>query len=273
VTGHVENLASSECKRQSGDRLWCGTCHDPHMEPAPSQAAAFYKGRCLTCHNTGSCTEKPAARAAAQDDCIRCHMPKSSATDAQHVVLTDHSIPRRPRTHSGAANPPDAGLIPFDGSTPKTRDLALAYAIAAVGKTSGPDRDRALSLLESSVRQNPDDSESLLYLAEIYRTAGEGERAIPLYRRAIQLDPVQATASVGLGGVLMERGDLVHAIPLFRDALSKNAGLQLVRMNLAVALWRTGDRAGAESILREGIALNPAYAPARELLTRISQAH
>jgi hypothetical protein len=40
-------------------------------------------------------------------------------------------------------------------------------------------------------------------------------------------------------------------------------------MNLAVALWQTGDRAGAESILREGIALNPAYAPARELLARI----
>jgi hypothetical protein len=43
-------------------------------------------------------------------------------------------------------------------------------------------------------------------------------------------------------------------------------------MNLAVALWQTGDRAGAESILREGIALNRAYAPARELLARISKA-
>ena len=71
----------------------------------------------------------------------------------------------------------------------------------------------------------------------------------------------------------MERGDLVGAIPLFRDALLKNAGLQLVRMNLAVALWQTGDRPGAESVLRAAIALNPAYAPARELLTRISQGH
>jgi predicted CXXCH cytochrome family protein len=273
VTGHVENLALSACKRQSGDRLWCGSCHDPHVVPSPSQASAFYRSRCLTCHTTESCTETPAARAAAHDDCISCHMRKSSASDAQHVVLTDHSIPRRPRIRSVAAGDlSHSELVPFDGSKPSTRDLALAYAIAAIGKTTGPDRERATALLEASVRQNPDDSETLLYLAEIYRTGRKNELAIPLYRRAIQLDPTQATGSVGLGGVLMERGDLSGSIPLFRDALSKNAGLQLVRMNLAVALWQTGDRAGAESILREGIALNPAYAPARELLARISKA-
>lgn len=274
VTGHVENLALSACKRQSGDRLWCGSCHDPHVVPSPSQSSAFYRDRCLKCHTGKSCSETPMARAAAQDNCIRCHMPKSLASDAQHVVLTDHSIPRRLGARSGG--PTDmsgAELIPFDGSKPSTRDLALAYAIAAIGRTSGPDHDRALTLLESSVRQNANDSETLLYLAEIYRTGGKSELAIPLYGRAIRLDPTQATGSVGLGGSLMERGDLVGAIPLFRDALLKNAGLQLVRMNLAVALWQTGDRPGAESVLRAAIALNPAYAPARELLTRISQGH
>ena len=273
VTGHVENLALSACKRNSGDRLWCGSCHDPHVVPAPDQASAYYRSRCLTCHTEKPCTETAKARAAAKDNCVQCHMPKSSASDAQHVVLTDHSIPRRPGSRStGYGESTAAELIPFDGGKPSARDFALAYGIAAIGKTSGPDRDRALTLLEASARQNPNDSETLLYLAEIYRTGGQGELAIPLYRRAIELDRAQATGPAGLGGTLMERGDLAGAIPFFRDALSKNAGLQLVRMDLAVALWQTGDRAGARTILREGIALNPGYAPARDLLRRLSQA-
>src|SRR5580700_2244752 len=31
VTSHVEDLAQSACSRASGDRLWCGSCHDPHV--------------------------------------------------------------------------------------------------------------------------------------------------------------------------------------------------------------------------------------------------
>src|SRR5579884_2092307 len=30
VNSHAEALARSRCKQASGERLWCGTCHDPH---------------------------------------------------------------------------------------------------------------------------------------------------------------------------------------------------------------------------------------------------
>ncbi len=97
VTSHVENLAQSACKRGSGDRLWCGTCHDPHIVPKLPERVAWFRQKCLTCHDTAACKETKAIRAARQDDCISCHMPKSPVTDAQHVVYTDHSIPRRPQ--------------------------------------------------------------------------------------------------------------------------------------------------------------------------------
>src|SRR6266481_1791170 len=32
VISHVEQLALSACARQSGGKLWCGTCHDPHQQ-------------------------------------------------------------------------------------------------------------------------------------------------------------------------------------------------------------------------------------------------
>jgi Tfp pilus assembly protein PilF len=150
--------------------------------------------------------------------------------------------------------------------------LALAYAIAAVGKKSGADRIRALNLLESAVKDTPGDVELLLYLAEIYRNDGKNDAARPLYERAIALDRGQVTASVGLGGIMMERGEYQEAIRLWNDALSKNAGLELVRLNLALALLKVGNRAAAESNLREAVVLNPAFAPARDLLEKLNHA-
>ncbi len=270
VTGHVENLALSACKRNSGDRLWCGSCHDPHSESPPAQAATWYRAKCLTCHSTKACSETQAARATAQDNCIGCHMPQSAAKDAQHVVLTDHSIPRRPRGHADLASAPsDSQLEPFGAGKASPRDLALAYAIAAVGKTGGADRARATSLLENAVKETPNDVEVLLYLAEIYRTGGKNDLARPLYEKAITLDKNQVTASVGLGGIMMERGLFAEAIRLWNDALSKNAGLELVRLNLSVALLQAGDRTGAERNLRSALDLNPAFAPAREMLEKL----
>lgn len=272
VTGHVENLAVSTCKRMAGDRLWCGSCHDPHSVPTPAEASAWFRGRCLTCHATKGCSESQAVRAKTKDDCIGCHMPKSAATDAQHVVLTDHSIPRRPRRKSQIPTPStDAPLERFGGGRSSTRDLALAYAIAAVGRTSGADRTRAVSLLEKAASENPTDVEVLLYLAEIYRNDGKNGLALPLYERAIALDHNQVTGSVGLGGIMMERGDYREAIRLWKDALSKNAGLEFVRLNLALAFLKIGDRTSAELNLRKALILNPAFTPASESLKKLAQ--
>ena len=34
VVSHVEQMARSRCYTESGTRLWCGTCHDPHSQPS-----------------------------------------------------------------------------------------------------------------------------------------------------------------------------------------------------------------------------------------------
>jgi len=267
VTSHVEKLALSACKRASGDRLWCGYCHDPHSLPKPADRAAFFRGKCQSCHESKPCTATHAARAARQDDCAACHMPKSTAADAQHVVYTDHSIPRRPRKETVVAA--SADLVPFAQAAADPRDLALAYAIVASRTSKPADQNRAIALLEPVERHSPEDVEVLLYLAELYRNTSRPDAAIPLYRRAMQLDKTQVTASVGLGGILMERGDFAGAISLWQDALARNGGLPFVRVNLAMAQWRSGDPEGAESTLRKAIELSPAFPPALELMEQL----
>jgi predicted CXXCH cytochrome family protein len=268
VTGHVEKLAQSACQRASGGRLWCGTCHDPHVLPKPAQRAAWFREKCLGCHQPGDCREAPSPRLKAQDDCTTCHMPKSSTVDAQHVVSTDHSIPRRPRT--GSTGPrPDGDLVAFGGGQASERDRALAYAIVAQREHSSVYQSRAQTMLQKAERESPEDVEVLLYLAELYRNGDKPDLAIPLYQRAIMLSPEQVTASVGLGGILMERGQYADAIRVWEDALAKNAGLELVRVNLAMAYWRTGNLLSAEAHLVKAVDLSPGFAPAVDLLRQL----
>src|SRR6516165_7007656 len=47
VISHVEQLAVSSCAQNSGGRLWCTTCHNPHE--ALVQSIAYYRSRCLSC--------------------------------------------------------------------------------------------------------------------------------------------------------------------------------------------------------------------------------
>jgi hypothetical protein len=264
VTSHMEKLAQSACKRAARERLWCGTCHDPH---GPPDAAAI-RQKCLACHAASPCKETAAVRAAKGDDCVRCHMPKSTVTDAQHVVYTDHSIPRRPRP--GEVPPhSDADLEAFGGAPASARDLALAYGIAAGRTRAADDQARALEMLKAAERNSPDDVEVLLYLAEVYRGRDEYDLAIPLYRKAIRLDPAQVTASVGLGGIMMERGELAEATRLWQDALAKNSGLELVRTNMAMAQWKSGDLDGARRSLEKAMEMNPGFAAPAELLERL----
>jgi len=265
VTSHVEKLAQSRCKRVSGDALWCGSCHDPHGLSAPSRQ------KCLFCHESHPCTETLAARNRKQDECAACHMPKSSVTDAQHVVYTDHSIPRRPRPAVAAA-PTSTDLVPFGGGRSTARDLALAWGIVAARGDRVADRPRAEALLATALQESPGDVELLLYLGEIYRNTDRGDFAIPLFQRAIRLDPAQLTASVGLGGIYLERGRPADAIPLWEDALKKDAGLVLVRTNLALAYWQTGDLRAAEQHLAKAVAMAPGLAAPAELLEKLRRA-
>ncbi|HLK18053.1 MAG TPA: hypothetical protein VKT81_03820 [Bryobacteraceae bacterium] len=50
IISQSQQLALSKCALKSGDRLWCGSCHDPHAIPA--EPTAYFRERCLHCHGT-----------------------------------------------------------------------------------------------------------------------------------------------------------------------------------------------------------------------------
>jgi hypothetical protein len=270
VTSHAEDLAQSACKRASGGKLWCGTCHDPHSVPAANEKAAYFRGKCLTCHQASDCRAPQSTRVANGDSCVACHMPRNPASDIEHVVFTDHAIQRRARPPGGSL-PADADLVPFRGGAASTRDLGLAYAMVGLREQNPIYIERAFHLLEETVASGPTDALTLAYLAEFYRDRKDDAHAVPLYEKAWQMDPTQSAVAAALGAYQMQHGNFEQAIRFWNQALAINPALVLVRTNLATALLRTGHPEQAQATLRQALEFQPSSQEARDLLNRITK--
>ena len=269
ANSHFEKLQQSACKRSSGDRLWCGSCHDPHDEPGEADRADFYRARCQKCHEPAACKENLETRRKSQDDCIACHMPKGQVRDTEHAVFTDHTIPRRERRPADAPGSARS-LTSFWKTAVDERDLGLAYA-AVAGADSGL-RKRAFDLLRKAEARDPKDTLVLAQLAQFYDQSGDEDSAMALSERVIRLDPAQVAVAVNLGTYYIKRGRAREAMRLWSDALSRNPGLTSVRMNLAVAQYQAGDAAAAEATVMKLLEYDPDQQTARQLLSEIRAA-
>ena len=269
ATSHVEKLWQSGCKSSSGDRLWCGTCHDPHAIPAEAERTAYFRTRCLGCHAPDRCKARAEARQARGDDCTTCHMPKTRVADGGHGVLTDHTIARAGRPSGAAA--PIGKLVAFRAAVVTPRELGLAYAEAALAAGDTALAARAREPLEQALRLAPDDAAVLFHLAYLSELAGERTRAVSLYERALGRDPALQAAAVNLGRLYAEGGRLGEAIRLWEGALRRNPALEEARINLGVAHARSGERLRARAEAERALEINPDSARARALLEAVKQ--
>jgi Tetratricopeptide repeat/Cytochrome c554 and c-prime len=254
VTDHFERLSLSACKRASGDRLWCGTCHDVHKQPTESERAAFYRGKCLGCHEANQCDRGL--------DCLGCHMKKNPVRDVRHSVYTDHAI-RKPGSAGGESSQARR-LVPFGPTPAGPRELGLAYAkIPGFGV-------QAVQYLEKAPQ---DDAEVLLQLAYLYDSKGDEPRAVPLYEKALKLDGTLVAAAVNLAAARVHQGRMEDAIRLLNQALQCSPGLENPRLNLAVIQYRAGHIQEAQDSLQKLLELNPGVSLARKLLNDIRMGH
>jgi tetratricopeptide repeat protein/cytochrome c554/c'-like protein len=169
VNGHAGALNASRCKQASGDKLWCGTCHNPHR-PTESYAAV-----CRSCHTTPHNAE----------DCVPCHMPKAKAYDGGHTVFTDHSISTHPRPGK---------LASYFGREPSPRNLGLAYVELATKQRDPEYLEKAWPLLRQAAATQPRDPALYYAIANVLNAAGDKQRAIEYYRRSLDQDPLQTDA-------------------------------------------------------------------------------
>jgi Flp pilus assembly protein TadD len=223
VISQAQQLALSTCARRSNGKLWCGTCHDPHRQPA--DARAWFRSRCLSCHGDALLRTHPKPN----DDCIGCHMPERPVSDGGHTVFTDHRIARRP--------PPESAAAIADAPAP-------AQAMVAWHEPSGRLEQRNLGLAEVEVGER---TKNVVLVSQ-------GARRLKECSASFSGDPALLTA---LGQVLLGVNDAEEAASVFERAIQAEPGNPAHYLHAAMAWNAAHDSQKAIEYLEKAIRLDP----------------
>jgi tetratricopeptide (TPR) repeat protein len=276
--GQFEQMKMSRCWAGSKGRLGCVSCHDPHVQLSRDEAPEVFRGRCLTCHTTSSCTESIARRQATSppDNCILCHMPKQNTEDVGHTSLTDHRILRNsaeaPAVLQSSASSPDQDLT--YGTTPPPsrqalgtlREMALAYSQVA-GRFPELSVKR-FELLGQAAAKLPADAEIQAAYGLVLSESGPGEHshAVQVLKQAIGAGSNSAAVRNHLARLQMEDGHVMAAIGLLNESIKIDPYDTAPYHNLAYAYSVSNDDAKAMAVLDSDLQIDPADDVARRML-------
>ena len=268
AVSQAEALAESTCKKMSGDKMSCTSCHDPHFSPSAAERIDYFRAKCLACHGT----EFAKKHHVEQKDCTACHMPALPSKDVAHTEVTDHRIPRVPNTSPQllqiSTNHEELRLVPFPDSREAEddlRDLALAWESLANGGEEGA-RAKARDLLHRSATRFPSDGPTLSALAYEEQLQGDISGARKLYQQALASDSTLIDAATNLGVIEAQGGNLSTAVDLLHGAFDRAPGRSSIGLDLARVLCLQGKPNEARASIARVLEFNPDSSAARELL-------
>lgn len=269
ATSQWEALLRSECKKKSGDRLTCTTCHDPHGSPAPEARVAFYRKKCLQCHGGNGFSENHHPE---NPDCTACHMARPPSNDIAHEQVTDHWIRKRinnerlPLATSGE-------LEAVGGMTADTRDLGIAYAQMAERGNEAAGK-RALALLKEAEQAGPEarsDYELHARLGFLEQMSGQAAAASEEYQMALEGDPDNALAAGDLAFLKAGQHQYSAAAALWQSVFTHDPAQLEAGMNLAIVECGVGDQPSALATLDRMLEFSPDDGNARTLRKEIQK--
>jgi len=265
-----EALSLSTCKRKSGDKMWCGSCHDPHSEPAAAEKAAYYRGKCLVCHGEGFAAKHHADK----PDCVGCHMPELPSKDVAHTETTDHRIMRYPNAaplpQLQLRGKPLKSFPASDDGLATTRDFALAWETLAQRGVDGAEQ-YAEEYLSKAVKERPDDAVQLAALGFVEQRHFHENDARELYERALKIDPRLIDAAANLGVLDARAGDVQRAVQLWQAAFERAPHRSVIGMNLAMVFCAAGQKEVARKYVMRVLEFNPDYTKGKSLLAHLAE--
>jgi hypothetical protein len=208
VISHVEQLALSHCAR-SNQKLWCGTCHDPHNQPA--EPVAYYREKCLACHASDFGTRMASSHPVRNSDCVSCHMPRRDAKDGGHTAFTDHRIQRRPEPESDLPAGTDIVAWREPAAALQKRNLGIARIDAGVGRRSQSMVIQGYRELAEVQSQFPNDPELFSWIGQALLLGHKSREAEIAFERAAQLAPTSPVNEGNTGSAFAQAGDLDSA--------------------------------------------------------------
>jgi hypothetical protein len=263
VVSHSEQLAASQCAQQSGARMWCGSCHDPHDKPV--QPAAYYTQRCVQCHSPASLADHPQPT----DDCAGCHMPQRTAYDGGHTAFTDHQILAKPRAGKSAGSVP-AKLRPWREPPAglSRRNLGLAHISVGERHQSREHLNEGFRQLSGIESEFGNDAAVLTSLAAVLQRKKVPTAAARLFSRAAQLEPRDARHRLNHAIALLEAGEIERATGTLEMAISQDPSLRDAYVLLAEIYGTSGDTEKRRRTLERYLKFMPSSIVVRKMLRR-----
>ncbi len=250
-----EQLALSQCARQSGGKLWCGTCHNPHGVSA--NRSAEVKAICTSCHPV----LPPASHPSGTAQCVSCHMPTAKPSDVAHAALTDHRIRKRPEEHAGTEDEGQPLSLQAWKEPPlpvRERDTALALLRAAAipGQASlGQSAGMLLKTLPAAGQSN--DPEMLAAMGDVLMSEKRDDEAAQLFARASQIDSKSGDYALYLGVALAKVNDIEGARKALRRSIDLDPSLERAYLELSALEKHAGNPSGAKNVLADYLKFNP----------------
>ena len=122
-------------------------------------------------------------------------------------------------------------------------DLSLLEANSWLSQTNPA---RARSVLQSIVKQHPDDRRTFNLVLQAYLASGDFTNALQLVAGRLAGNPDDAMGLINQAVILMHLNDYSNAIPVLNHALAVT-NAPVARLNRAIACMQTGDYAAAEA--------------------------
>ena len=111
--------------------------------------------------------------------------------------------------------------------------------------------------LEAKLNANPDDTKTLLRLADLKFDSGFYENAVPLYKRYLEKFPENADARIDMGVCFYNIGNYDTAIKEMKKALEYEPKHQIGHLNLGVVNLTAGNVDVAKEWFQKAIELGP----------------
>jgi hypothetical protein len=272
---HYYSMTLSKCYRESGGKLGCQSCHNPHLQPSREEAPAYFRRKCLQCHTEKSCSFDLRRRLIEQpgDSCSNCHLPKQPAITVSHSTLTDHRIVRTEgETYPESAFRPslaDTGFIHVNaipGKESRVPQVALLRGYRQELIRSHLEyKDYYFSLLDRLSKSGNQDPFVLSALAQKALSDGELFRAITYARQVIDKGSPSVYDYLLLDRILVRAGYAAECLDVLKKGMAIAPYNNALYESLAVRQMSLGKIDEGFETIRKGLELFPEDAVLRDM--------